>query len=167
MTACAFTYLSLLANSIIMKRSLKITRQFDVAPEMAFDAFTLPEAMRSWWTDDTVFDMDLREGGNWTITRKEGKETYVMTGQFLEVKRPDKLRYTIAMPQFSPNSDIVTIEVAPDGKGGCMVVFVQSGPDINAELEALPEGSVSESEKGWQQGFDLMEAAWKKQKRPE
>lgn len=147
-------------NHTTESRSLKIVRSFNVAPEVVFDAFTKPEAMRVWWTNDTEFDIDLRVGGRWTITRTEGDTTLTMTGEYLEAERPHRLRYTIAMPQFSPNSDIVTIDMVSDGKGGCVVTFVQSGKDIAAELDELPEGSISESEKGWQQGFDLMEAAW-------
>lgn len=67
------------------------------------------------------------------------------------------------MPQFSPNSDTISIDITPEGKGGCEVIFVQSGPDIAEELKELSDGSVSESEKGWQQGFDLMAEAWEKQ----
>jgi uncharacterized protein YndB with AHSA1/START domain len=156
--------MSVIENKLVQeeKPSLKIVRQFNVAPEVAFDAFTDPDAMRVWWTDDTTFDMDLRAGGTWTITRKEGDMVFTMTGEYLEFDRPYHLRQTISMPQFSPNSDIVTIDVKPVGNGGCEVTFVQNGDDIAAELEGLAPGTVSESEKGWQQGFDLMEAAWKK-----
>lgn len=140
--------------------TLRIVRKFDVAPEVVFDAFTEPESMRIWWTEDTTFDIDLRVGGRWKIDREEGGETYTMTGEYLEIERPHRLKYSIAMPQFSPNSDTITIDITSDGEGGCKMVFVQSGKDIAAELQELPPGEVSESEKGWQQGFDLMEAAW-------
>src|SRR5699024_1432920 len=128
--------------------------------EVVFDAFTKPEAMRVWWTDDTEFDMDLQVGGTWTIIRKEGDITLTMTGEYLEINRPHRLKHTIAMPQLSPNSDTVTIDITPDENSGCEITFVQSGPDIADELQGLPEGKVSDSEKGWQQGFDLMEKAW-------
>lgn len=141
--------------------SLKIVRRFDVAPEVVFDAFTKPEAMRVWWTEQTNFDIDLRVGGRWTITRKEGETVYTMTGKYLEVERPHRLNFTIAMPQFSPNSDTVSIEIKPE-ESGCVVTFVQSGKDIAAELRELPAGKKSASEEGWQQGFDLMAAAWAK-----
>jgi uncharacterized protein YndB with AHSA1/START domain len=140
--------------------ALKIVRKFDVAPEIVFDAFTKPEAMRVWWTADTQFDIDLRVGGQWTITRVESDMTLAMTGEYLEIDRPHRLKHTIAMPQFSPNSDIISIQFNPDGKGGCEVTFVQSGPDIAEELNTIAPGEVSESEKGWQQGFDLMADAW-------
>ncbi len=140
-------------------RSLCMVRRFDVSPEVVFDAFTVPESMRAWWTEDTVFEIDLRIGGRWTISRPEEGVIYTMTGEYLEVDRPHRLQHTISMPQFSPNSDLVTIDIAADGAGGSTLTFIQSGPDIAAELRDLPEGSVSESEKGWQQGFDLIATA--------
>lgn len=143
-------------------RNIRIVRRFDIAPEIVFDSFTDPASMRVWWTDDTTFDIDLRVGGHWTITRNESEFTFTMTGEYLAVDRPNKVSYTISMPQFSADIDIVTIDIAHDGKGGCEVIFVQTGPGIAAELQLLEPGIVSESEKGWTLGFDLMEAAWKK-----
>jgi uncharacterized protein YndB with AHSA1/START domain len=139
--------------------SLKIVRKFSVDPEVVFDVFTKPEAMRVWWTDDTEFDIDLRAGGSWTIKRKEGDTTLQMTGEYLEVDRPHRMKHTISMPQFSPNSDIITIDIKP-AETGSVLTFEQTGEDISSELRELPEGAVSESEKGWQQGFDLIAAAW-------
>ena len=140
---------------------LKIVREFSVSPEKVFDIFTKPEAMRAWWTEQTTFDIDLRVGGHWTIVRKEGATTYTATGEYLEVKRPHRLKYTYAMLQFSPNSDIITIDIKSDGKGGSIMIFLEEGSDIAEELASVKLGSISESEKGWRQGFDLMEASWK------
>jgi uncharacterized protein YndB with AHSA1/START domain len=140
--------------------SLRIIRKFKVAPEVAFDTFTKPESMRVWWTDQTTFDIDLRIGGHWTIIRKEADETYTMTGEYLEVQRPNRLRFTIAMPQFSPNSDTITIAIEERSDGGCIVTFEQVGPDIAQELREVQPGQISASEEGWQQAFDLMEAHW-------
>jgi uncharacterized protein YndB with AHSA1/START domain len=39
---------------------LRIVRRFNVLPEVVFDAFTKPDSMRVWWTDDTDFDIDYR-----------------------------------------------------------------------------------------------------------
>jgi uncharacterized protein YndB with AHSA1/START domain len=141
-------------------KTLRIVRMVKVAPEVAFDTFTRPELMRVWWTDQTTFDIDLRIGGRWTIVRKEGDEIYTMTGEYLEVKRPHLLRYTIAMPQFSPNSDTITITFEDWDNGGCIVTFEQSGPDIAQELREIPPDQISATEEGWQQAFDLMESYW-------
>lgn len=141
-------------------KELKIVRHFDVAPEVVFDALTKPEDMRIWWTDDTDFDIELHIGGTWTITRTEDDMTFMMTGEYLEVDRPNRLSYTISMPQYSPNSDTVSVRISQDKNGGCEVTFVQRGPDITEELKVLQQGEISQSEQGWQQGFDLMKKAW-------
>ena len=142
------------------RETLRIVRRFDVAPQVVFDALTGPEAMRVWWTEQTTFDIDLRVGGRWTIERREGDQTFVAEGEYLEVEPPTRLRYTFGMPQFSPNRDTISVEIAPEGVG-CVVVFEQSGVDIASELRELAHGERSASEVGWQQGFDLMEAAWR------
>ncbi|MCG8381196.1 MAG: SRPBCC domain-containing protein [Gammaproteobacteria bacterium] len=138
---------------------LRIVRQFGVSPDVVFNAFTKPESMRVWWGENTEFDINLSVGGRWTITRKEGKTIYTATGEYLEIEPPHRLRYTYAMPQFSPNSDTISIEITPEG-AGCVVTFVQSGEDIASELRELSLGSTSASEEGWQQGFNLMTIAW-------
>jgi len=157
------TYFESLTNNDTPMTDLTITRTFPVSPQQIFNAFTHPPDMRVWWTDDTVFNIDLRVDGRWTITRKEGDTTYLMTGKYLEVNAPHRMKYTIGMPQFSPNSDVITIDTEQLNNEISKMTFIQSGPDITAELEGLPEGQTSESEKGWQQGFDLMEEAWNKQ----
>jgi uncharacterized protein YndB with AHSA1/START domain len=140
---------------------LRIERRFDVPPETVFDTLTDPDLMRIWWGDDAEFDIDLRVDGQWTIIRREGSEEYLATGNYLEVERPSQLQYTFAMPQFSPISDTITIQIDEDN-GGSFVTFEHSGDGIATELRDLPPGDTSPSEAGWQQGFDLMVAAWSK-----
>lgn len=116
--------------------------------------------MRVGWTDQTTFDIDLRVGGQWTIVRKDGDKTYTATGEYMEVERPHRIKYTYRMPQFSPNTDVITIEIESDGKGGSVMTFIEEGPDIAEELAPLKAGVMSESEKGWRRLFDLMETAF-------
>ena len=141
--------------------ALQIVRRFNVHPKVVFDAFTNPEAMRVWWTDTTTFDINLTVGGHWKITRTEGEMVFTALGEYLEIESPHHLQYTYSMPQFSPNQDIITIDIAEDEADSCTLTFTESGPDIDEELRELADGSISESEKGWQQAFDLMEKAWK------
>jgi uncharacterized protein YndB with AHSA1/START domain len=140
---------------------LRIERRFNVDPETVFDTLTDPDLMRIWWGDDAEFDIDLRVGGQWTIIRWEGDVKYLATGNYLQVERPSQLQYTFGMPQFSPNSDTITIQIEEDN-GGSILTFEHSGDDIATELRELPQGETSPSEAGWQQGFDLMDAAWSK-----
>lgn len=140
---------------------LRIERRFDVPPETVFDTLTDPDLMPIWWGDDAELDIDLRVGGQYTITRWEDGVEYVAKGDYLEVERPSRLQYTFGMPQFSPNSDTITIQIEEDN-GGSLVTFEHSGVDIATELRDLPPGETSATEAGWQQGFDLMVAAWSK-----
>lgn len=140
--------------------SLKIVRTFNVEPQVVFDAFTKPEAMKVWWELSTTFDINLEVGGTWTIVRTEEDGKYTATGKYLEVDAPNRLSYTYSMPQFSPNTDVITIDIVATENGGSEMTFIVSGPDIAAELKQLPEGNTSESEMGWQQGFDLMANAF-------
>lgn len=141
-------------------RMLRIERQFNVSPEKVFAAFTNPTDMRVWWTEDTVFEIDLQVGGKYAITRKEGEAILSMTGEYLEISFPHKLKYTCAMLDFSSVIDTITIEIISDGKGGSLMTFIQEVEGIDSELMQLSEGTVSESEKGWQMGFDLMRDNW-------
>ena len=146
-------------------RELKIERHFDVEPEKVYRAFTNPKDMIVWWTPDTKFDIDLRVGGQYTISREEDGNKFVMTGKYLEVERPHKLKYTCGMPDFSPVMDTITVEIQADPKGGCQLTFIQVGVGIDEELKQLSEGTISETEKGWNYGFDLMEKSWKENKK--
>lgn len=138
---------------------VRFERRFDVQPEQVFDTLTKPDQMLVWWGDDAEIEVDLQVGGRWTIVRREDGVEYLATGEYLEVERPSLLKYTFGMPQFSPNSDTITITIDEDGDGS-RVTFEHSGVDIASELRELKPGETSATEAGWQQGFDLMAAAW-------
>lgn len=142
--------------------SLKIVRNLSATPEEVFDIFTNPENMKVWWTETTTFDIDLRIGGKWTIIRKEAETVYTATGEYLEVKSPHRLSYTYCMPQFSPNFDTISIDIAAD-EASSVVTFTVTGKDIAKELSGLSEREISHSEQGWNQMFDLMAAHWDEQ----
>jgi uncharacterized protein YndB with AHSA1/START domain len=138
---------------------VRIERQFDVPPETVFDTLTVPDMMQIWWGDDAEFEIDLQVGGRWSISRREDGVEYLAKGSYIEVARPGELKYTFSMPQFSPNSDMITIRIE-ESDGGSFLTFEHSGDDIATELRDLKPGESSLTEAGWQQGFDLMVAAW-------
>lgn len=138
---------------------VRFERRFDVDREKVFDTLTKPDQMLVWWGDDAEIEVDLQVGGRWTIVRREDGVEYLATGEYLEVERPSLLKYTFGMPQFSPNSDTITITIDEEGDGS-RVTFEHSGVDIASELRELKPGETSATEAGWQQGFDLMAAAW-------
>jgi uncharacterized protein YndB with AHSA1/START domain len=130
-----------------------MTRRFVATPERVFDAWTDP-ALAGHWLFTTPLSqshhtmLDARVGASWRIVDVRGGITYTAIGQYIEVNRPHRLVFTFAMPQFSPNSDTITLDFAADGDG-CIMTFTQSGTDIAAELDRVPEGEIGGSEHGW------------------
>ncbi|MBI1188434.1 MAG: hypothetical protein GC206_14070 [Alphaproteobacteria bacterium] len=69
------------------------------------------------------------------------------------------VKLTFAMPQFSPNTDRISIDFAPDEGGGCALAFTHEGPDIAAELAQRAPGDAGQTERGWRQMLDVVAAA--------
>lgn len=102
-----------------------------------------------------VAEINAKVGGRYTITARRGSKDYVAVGEYLEVNRPYRLSLTFAMPQFSPNSDRITVEYTSE-MSGCAMTFTQSGTDIVDELRQLKSGETGPSEAGWRQMFDQL-----------
>jgi uncharacterized protein YndB with AHSA1/START domain len=144
-------------------RFLRMTRRFGLSPERVFDAWLNPETVRKWLfttpADEAyTAELDARVGGKWSITARRGGIDYTASGEYLEIDRPRRLVFTFAMFQFSPNSDRITVEVAPSG-AGCVLTLTQEGVDIVDELRQLRPGVEGGTEKGWSIMFDVLAAA--------
>jgi uncharacterized protein YndB with AHSA1/START domain len=86
--------------SLPSDREIQMTRVFDAPRSMVFDALTTPALMKRWfgvvagWSLD-VCDVDLRPGGTFRyVWRGPAGEEMGMRGEFLEVKRPERLSST-------------------------------------------------------------------------
>jgi uncharacterized protein YndB with AHSA1/START domain len=139
---------------------LCITRRFEAAPDRVFDAWVKPETVSRWLfrtpADEQYHaQLDPRVGGAWSITARRLGVDYTALGEFLEIEPPRRLVFTFAMPQFSPNSDRLTVEIEPDG-AGCLLTLTQEGVDIAAELRSLPLDVTGGTEHGWLAMFDVL-----------
>lgn len=144
-------------------RVLRMVRRFEASPERVFDAWINPATVRQWLfrtPADQQYHarLDPRVGGDWTITARRLGVDYTALGTYLEIDPPCRLVFTFAMPQFSPNSDRITVEIVPDGAGS-LLTFTQEGIDIAEELRQLPPGVEGGSEHGWRLMFDLLARA--------
>lgn len=134
-------------------QALVLTREFNATPEQVFAAWTDPARVRQWLFTSPQSEageqhLDVREGGRWEISDVREGQRYTVCGEYLEVSPPTRLVFTVAMPQFSPNSDRITVTLQATGEG-CLMVFRQEGEDIAAELSALQHGASGGSEQGW------------------
>src|SRR5579871_3922168 len=87
--------------------TLKIARRFEATPERLFDAWTDPQLVTRWLftgptSESHSAQLDVRVGGQWTITDRRDGVDYVALGEYRVVDRPQRLVFSFGMPQFSP-----------------------------------------------------------------
>jgi uncharacterized protein YndB with AHSA1/START domain len=78
----------------------ELQRRFRASPEKIFQAWTRTAALREWWCPPgwvaEEIEIDLRVGGSWRIAmaRAGGGDGVSISGQFLEVRPPERLVYS-------------------------------------------------------------------------
>jgi uncharacterized protein YndB with AHSA1/START domain len=80
---------------------IELQRRFRASPERVFRAWTQPVALREWWCPagwlPGEIKIDLRVGGLYRIAMVRAGDAgrgVSVSGQFLEVRPPDRLVYT-------------------------------------------------------------------------
>lgn len=111
---------------VVVKKVINASR------ERVFDAWTKPELMAKWYCGGpgrSESAVDLRVGGEYTnnmfivgestcLTDREpgeNEECYKHSGEYLEIKRPEKLVFTWTSP--SVQNTIVTVELKEVNQG--------------------------------------------------
>ncbi|MGE7591305.1 SRPBCC family protein [Peribacillus sp. NPDC101480] len=141
--------------------TLKMTRNFDVVPEMVFDAWLNPEMMRKWFFTlegtNKVAQNDPQVGGTWEIIDHRDGKDYRAIGEYLEMDPPNKLVFTFKMPQFSELVDTITVELKELQKG-CEMTFSQKiiVPHEENWTESDIEKALGEYHDGSEHGWNLM-----------
>jgi uncharacterized protein YndB with AHSA1/START domain len=80
--------------------TVRLERTFDASAEAVFDAWTHPEVLRRRWATGEDWttpeaEMDLRVGGGYRLTMRDpGGAACTVVGEYLEISRPGRLRYT-------------------------------------------------------------------------
>ena len=80
--------------------TLVLRRHYAKPPEVLFQVWTTPDAMRRWFRPSAEFqhreiEVDLRVGGNYKVAFESPEGVVdVLRGSFLEVERPHKLVYS-------------------------------------------------------------------------
>jgi uncharacterized protein YndB with AHSA1/START domain len=122
-------------------QTLRMVRRFEAPPERVFDAWTDPDLAAAWLftgldSEHHTTQIDLRVGGPWEIVDRRGGVDYRATGEYLEIDRPRRLKFTFGMPQFSEAFTTVTVEIEAHGTGARMTL-IQDGlaPETIAPLE--------------------------------
>jgi uncharacterized protein YndB with AHSA1/START domain len=81
--------------------TLRLTRIFDAKRERVFDAWANRDHFIQWMCPPgvtiTLMEIDVRPGGAWRIAGKnESGRVFASSGEYVEVKRPERLVFTWA-----------------------------------------------------------------------
>lgn len=138
-------------------QALTITRVFDAPRERVFDAFTKKESIQTWFGPEgfTVpgVTLDARPGGRYRIEMHSPEgSVHVVTGEFREVRPPEKLVYSWAWLDGAGKGaeTLVTLTFADRG-GKTELTLVHSG--------FANEDSRAAHERGWSSAFNGMASA--------
>lgn len=127
-----------------------IHRTFGVARAVVWQAWTDPTIAARWWhphevtTKEGSVHIDLREGGeySYTMVDPDGVE-YPTGGTYLEVRAPERLRFTWADPgDPQPERPIITVDLAEPEPDTCELTFhfVLHGLDEHDDGSGIEEG---------------------------
>lgn len=126
------------------KMTFHFERVLDASPDEAFDAWTRPEQLKTWWdptgTPLVSCTIDLRVGG--TFTLKNSGHAPPFSGTYKTLERPTKL-------EFEANGSLGTVNFKAERAKTRMTVLIRS--PTRAHFEMFTKLAIYE---GTQQTFD-------------
>ena len=131
-----------------MTETLTLRREYPVPPPLVYEAWTDVRLLSQWFGCGpdmlwTVHEWDVRPGGTIRVSLEFDTGPFEVTGQFLVVDPPHRLRYGWLAEQIVD----VTIE---DWPGGSRLTLVHSG---------LSEMEMPIVTAGWTSGLDQLRQA--------
>jgi uncharacterized protein YndB with AHSA1/START domain len=140
-------------------KEFTITREFDAPRETVWRAWTDPTIAGQWWHphEVTLKDgarIDLRVGGSYAYTMviPDGTE-YPTGGEYLEVREPERLRFTWADPgDDAREAPVITVDLAELPGDRCEMTF---------RLQGMGDDRPSEHGvyDGWTEAFEELDDA--------
>ncbi len=139
--------------------ALRLERRYDASVDRVFEAWTDRRIFMSWFgpegvtiAEDCV--LDVRPGGAWrAVMLGEGDPAPEVSGVFLEVSPPQRLKLTFAwtQPDGSRGHEyVVTVDIEPDGDGARLIL---------TQEEFLADDQRANHEDGWTSSFDCLARA--------
>jgi uncharacterized protein YndB with AHSA1/START domain len=140
-----------------------ITREFDAARRLVFEAWTTPELVKRWWHakrgEMTVAEIDLRVGGKWryAMVTEDGLEV-AFHGEYLEILPNERIVSTETyegVPEGVSEKDATTVNTATftEADGRTTVTILVQAPSKTSR-DAIVESGM---EDGLQDALDLLE----------
>jgi uncharacterized protein YndB with AHSA1/START domain len=119
---------------------VRVTRDFEVAPEVIFNFWIDPARMKRWLFIGPGSEIrevlnEPRPGGRFSIRERNQGKIIDHYGQYVEVERPRLLEFTLLVPDHFSGLTQVRVEIAP-AANGCRLTLTQTG--ASAEITEAP-----------------------------
>lgn len=121
--------------------------------EQVFEAFTQPEALMRWFGPKglcvPVVTMDVRVGGRYRLEMHGDQGIYVLTGEYREVRPPEKLVLTWIWAQGEIKEIETLVSITLSARG--------DNTELTLEHAGLPSFQSRDSHRGgWESSFDCL-----------
>ncbi|MEP7224464.1 MAG: SRPBCC domain-containing protein [Actinomycetota bacterium] len=117
---------------------LELSHRYSAPRADVFDAWTNPQVLKRWWAaaptwETPLAEIDAREGGSYKLSmRTDAGEVHTVSGEFREVRPPERLAYTWSWEQgpeaamAGSEETLVIVDFLEDG-AGTLVKLTHSG----------------------------------------
>jgi uncharacterized protein YndB with AHSA1/START domain len=132
---------------------LSVRRRFAAPPERVFDAWLDPALAKRFLFatpggEMIRADVDARVAGRFNFTdRRPAMGDVEHVGEYLEIERPHRLRFTFAVPKYDPRYTTVAVDIASLPEGGCELTLTHEG---------VPEAWRDQTKQGWGMILDAL-----------
>jgi uncharacterized protein YndB with AHSA1/START domain len=123
--------------------TLRLARRFKSKPADIFDAWFSSGQPLLWMFAEggeiVRVDNDVRPGGSFALTENQNGGEVEYAGAWSDIVRPRRISFSFGVPDFSPELDRVTIDIAPAGAGAELVLVHEMRPawtDYSDRVEA-------------------------------
>jgi len=140
-------------SATVQKPSLTLKRRLAASPQKVYDAWTQPAQLAKWFGPDagpvTHSETDVRVGGYFNVVfRGEDGEEHDVRGNYQEVVRNEKLKFTWWWRTMPERESLVTILIKPDGEGAILTLIHE---------QFFDEAARDRHEYGWTGCLDKLE----------
>lgn len=118
---------------------IEMSWTFEAPREEVWREWTEPERFADWYGGpdfpiplDTVA-MDVREGGKWNLVMIAGPREIHWDGEYIEVKEPERLVFTVSDQPDEDVYDLCTVVLTDLDGDRTEMLFQQSGGHMSAE----------------------------------
>jgi uncharacterized protein YndB with AHSA1/START domain len=120
-------------------QTLHLKYIFQASVTTVFDAWITKPVAELWLfknkTNQLNYDATVKEGGNFSVDEQDGEIKIGHWGQWLQIDRPKRLRFTLEVPAHFEGVSEVTVEVK-ETLAGTELNFIQKNIDVSKTKSA-------------------------------